>query len=81
MAVELKSYTKDEVAMHSKNDDVWIIINNQIYDVTKFDAHPGGFELFVDYAGKDATLGFEAQEHSGAAKRLMKQYLIGNLQK
>lgn len=79
MAEELKTISKEEVAKHNKRDDVWIIIDNKVYDVTTFDAHPGGFELFVDNAGKDATLGFEAEEHSAAAKKQMKQYLIGNL--
>ena len=46
-----------------------------------FGNYPGGFELFVDKWGKDATLGFEAENHSEGHKKEMKQYLIGNLEK
>lgn len=35
-------YSKDDVASHSKGDSVWIIIDGDVYDVSKFlDDHPG----------------------------------------
>lgn len=38
-----KVYSQSEVASHSKLDDLWIVINNEVFDVTRFqDDHPGG---------------------------------------
>lgn len=37
-----KTFSKDEVSQHSKGDSLWIIINDDVYDVSKFqDEHPG----------------------------------------
>lgn len=38
-----KVFSQSDVASHSKPNDIWIIINNDVFDVTKFqDTHPGG---------------------------------------
>eukprot|EP00440_Ansanella_granifera_P063877 gb/GFBE01069251.1/.p1 GENE.gb/GFBE01069251.1/~~gb/GFBE01069251.1/.p1 ORF type:complete len:517 (+),score=133.03 gb/GFBE01069251.1/:1-1551(+) len=51
--------TREEVAKHNKADDAWIIVDGDVYDVTKFaNAHPGGTQLLLDYAGQDATEDF-----------------------
>ncbi|XP_020290703.1 cytochrome b5-like [Pseudomyrmex gracilis] len=58
----------------------WIVINDYIYDVTDYmDGHPGGPELIEEYAGKDATSGFDDFGHSSDAKKMLKDYLIGEL--
>jgi cytochrome b involved in lipid metabolism len=37
-----KAFTKDDVASHSKGETPWIIIDEDVYDVSKFqDEHPG----------------------------------------
>lgn len=37
-----KTFSKDDVASHSKGDSLWIIVDEDVYDVTKFqDEHPG----------------------------------------
>ena len=51
-----------------------------MYDVTKFlEQHPGGEEVLLDLAGRDATTDFNDVGHSEEAHKLMKDYLIGKL--
>jgi len=53
------SITREEVAKHNKPDDAWIIVDGDVYDVTKFaGVHPGGTQILLEYAGKDATEDF-----------------------
>ena len=34
-----------EIAKHAHEDDIWIVVNGKVYDVTKFAPnHPGGAE-------------------------------------
>jgi cytochrome b involved in lipid metabolism len=43
MTTELPRFTRDEVAKHNKENDLWVIINHTVYDLTKFSkVHPGG---------------------------------------
>lgn len=52
--------TKEEVAKHDKETDCWVIIDGEIFDVTKFLAdHPGGKKAIMIYGGKDATEEFD----------------------
>ena len=53
--------------------------------MTDFDDHPGGFDLLMDYAGTDATLGFYGKDenehiHSKSAMNDLRKYYIGNLE-
>ncbi|KAG5317308.1 CYB5 protein, partial [Pseudoatta argentina] len=59
----------------------WIVIHDNIYDVTDYmQQHPGGPELIDDYAGKDATSGFDEFGHSSDATKTLKKYLVGELE-
>lgn len=76
----LRTIHLDELKAHTKRDSVWLLIENKIYDVTKFlDDHPGGEEILIEQAGKDSTEVFNDVSHSADAKELMKTYLIGKL--
>ena len=36
------TYSKDAVAAHKKPDDLWIIVDDDVYDMTQFQTeHPG----------------------------------------
>jgi cytochrome b involved in lipid metabolism len=41
--------------------------------------HPGGCEVLIEQAGKDATENFEDIGHSTDARNMTKQYMIGEL--
>ncbi|OXG35145.1 L-mandelate dehydrogenase [Cryptococcus neoformans Bt120] len=46
----------DEVQKHATRGDCWVIIDGMVYDVTDFvSQHPGGAEVILRNAGKDAT--------------------------
>ncbi|KAG8959535.1 Cytochrome b2, mitochondrial precursor [Tulasnella sp. 419] len=46
----------EEVGKHNTQDDVWVIINGEVYDITEFlKIHPGGVAPIMKLAGKDAT--------------------------
>lgn len=48
-----KTFSKDDVASHSKGDSLWIIVDEDVYDVTKFqDEHPGKFSAIELYKEK-----------------------------
>jgi cytochrome b involved in lipid metabolism len=42
--------------------------------------HPGTPELIEEYAGKDATIEFDDFGHSSDARKILKEYLIGELE-
>jgi len=75
-----KTYTKEEVSKHCSLSDLWLIYNNDVYDVTKFvEEHPGGEEVLKGNGGKDATQEFDDVGHSASAISKMKQYRIGRI--
>uniref|UniRef100_A0A2K6VWT7 Cytochrome b5 n=1 Tax=Onchocerca volvulus TaxID=6282 RepID=A0A2K6VWT7_ONCVO len=76
----LKEYTTAEVAAHNDVSSTWLIIDNNVYDVTKFlQEHPGGDEVLLEQAGRDATESFKDIGHSRDAVEMTKEYLIGYL--
>ena len=92
-APALPVYSLEEVKKHAKGGsekDVWIVIHDNVYNVTKFlDKHPGFLfggrddgdeDPLFSAAGTDGTEPFEDQLHSLEARELLKEYLIGTLQ-
>ncbi|KAH8293319.1 hypothetical protein KR018_001077 [Drosophila ironensis] len=68
------------VAQHNKPNDLWMVIDNKVYDVTKFlKEHPGGEQALTNHAGKESTKAFNDVGHSRDARKLLKKFLVGNL--
>ncbi|KOO36613.1 retinal pigment epithelial membrane protein, partial [Chrysochromulina tobinii] len=69
-----------KLAEHSKRDSVWMTIHGKVYDVTKYlDDHPGGEEVLLDRAGKDATEDYEDVGHSNEARKALLPLEIGEI--
>jgi succinate dehydrogenase/fumarate reductase flavoprotein subunit len=76
-----KTYTMDEVKKHTKDTDCWVILHNEVYDVTKFlNDHPGGKKAIMLYAGKDATTEFDMLHSKDLLARYGPEFHIGALQ-
>lgn len=55
-------------------------LGGQVFDVTNFLLeHPGGEEVILENAGRDATLAFRGVGHSALALRALDDYLVGIL--
>lgn len=78
--VSLKNYSMSEISQHNVKGNCWLIIHNQVVDVSDFTNHPGG-DAYVPYCGKEATVAFETKygdgSHSNRAQNLMETYVIG----
>ncbi|KAJ4262944.1 hypothetical protein NW762_006557 [Fusarium torreyae] len=74
----MASFTAKEVAAHNTRDDCWMTIKGQVYDVTKYmQDHPGGADVLIETAGKDATIEFDNAGHSEDAFEIMEEYRVG----
>ncbi|KAJ5637540.1 Cytochrome b5 [Penicillium lividum] len=73
-------YTLEEVQKHNTPDDVWIVLHNKVYDITKYlEDHPGGSAILIEVAGTDATEAFEETGHSDEARDELARYYVGDL--
>ncbi|XP_048884634.1 cytochrome b5 [Brienomyrus brachyistius] len=76
----VKYYRLSEVEEHKSPQNCWILINNKVYDVSKFlEEHPGGVEVLCEHAGGDATENYEDVGHSSDARKMAESYVIGEL--
>lgn len=75
-----KVFTYQEVAEHNSPENTWIIIDDKVYDVSKFlDEHPGGDEIIFEQAGRDATENFVDIGHSDDALKILKSKCVGTV--
>ncbi|KAG8931137.1 hypothetical protein FRC03_012763 [Tulasnella sp. 419] len=73
-----KIISLEELQAHSGKDDLYLLIHNKVYAVTKFlDEHPGGDEVILAEAGKDATEAFEDVGHSDEAREVLAGLYVG----
>ena len=77
----LNQYTWTEIQNHSTRRSLWIVFENKVYDITPFlTEHPGGEEVLLEQAAKDATVAFNDVGHSEDALEKRRTYLIGELE-
>ncbi|PGG97235.1 hypothetical protein GX51_07434 [Blastomyces parvus] len=77
----LKSFSKMEVSSHNKDGDIWVIIDEEIYDISTFqDEHPGGKKILLSVAGGDATKKFHKYHRQGILSKYKGTLLIGSVQ-
>jgi L-lactate dehydrogenase (cytochrome) len=61
-----------EVAKHATRESCWVIISGKAYDVTSFlDEHPGGANIILQYAGKDATEEYDPVHPEGTIEKTL----------
>ncbi|XP_051241883.1 cytochrome b5 [Dicentrarchus labrax] len=76
----VRYYRLTEIEEQNTFKSTWIIINNNVYDVTKFlEEHPGGEEVLREQAGGNATESFEDVGHSTDAREMAAEMMIGEL--
>ncbi|KAL4080157.1 FAD binding domain-containing protein [Scleroderma yunnanense] len=77
-----QEFTIADVAKHNKKDDVWVVVNGQVLDVTSFlPDHPGGEKAILLYAGRDATEEFNMLHDAKVIPRYAPDAVIGTLKK
>ena len=74
----MKEYTIDEISLHNKENDAWVIINKDVYDITNFlNIHPGGKNILLQFIGGDITDYFEELHQSSILEEYAEDYKIG----
>ncbi|KAK1251554.1 hypothetical protein MKX07_007033 [Trichoderma sp. CBMAI-0711] len=75
-----KIFTAGDVASHNKPDSLYITIDGDVYDLTKFqDDHPGGKKILQRVAGKDASKQFWKYHNEGILKKYKAKLQVGSL--
>ncbi|TIA88701.1 hypothetical protein E3P81_03356 [Wallemia ichthyophaga] len=80
---ETKSeFTVEDVKKHTSKDDCWVIVHDEVLDVTNFlPEHPGGEKAIMLYAGRDATEEFDMLHPPGVIQKYAPQSVIGSVKK
>lgn len=75
--------SRKEVERHNSNNNVWIIIDNYILDITIFCYyHPGGSKILQKHFGQDATKAYNEQESHKkmyTQKEYLSKFIIGRI--
>jgi len=77
----MTEYTFEEIRKHKYENDAWIAINGNVYDITKFiPSHPAG-SIILSGLGRDATILFETHHNLVTdikkINNILKKYYIG----
>lgn len=77
MADITSEYISDAII---NNEKCIIVINNGVYDITKYlRLHPGGEEILINLNGQNATTEFNDIGHSRSAINMLEKFKIGSI--
>lgn len=77
-ALDGNAYTMDQVAVHNKKGDCWVVLNGKVLNVSNFlSQHPGGELAILTFAGKDATSEFDMIHPPGVVEKYAPDAIIG----
>ena len=80
LAAKMKRFTLAEVKNHNSRDDCWLVIENKVYDVTKWIRfHPGGELPILFMAGHDCSDVFKAFHAESFLDKKLPAFFIGEL--
>jgi cytochrome b involved in lipid metabolism len=78
---EIKVWRKSEVSKHNSPEDLFIIVQNKVYDVSDYvEDHPGGAAAIVRYPGQDCTEQFSGIQHPAKVWDVVQDYYVGELE-
>jgi len=73
-------YTMCQVRRHNHSDSAWLLVGNNIYDVTSYlSIHPGGKRSILKMCGGVKDCKEDMKFHSQKAQRIWKEHFIGYL--
>ncbi|KAI6250718.1 Acyl-CoA dehydrogenase AFT10-1 [Erysiphe necator] len=78
--MNLQRLSAADVATHNKSTDIYVIVDEDVYDLTEFqDDHPGGKKILSRVAGKDASKQFWKYHNKSILSKYKEQLLVGVL--
>ncbi|KAL4504220.1 hypothetical protein ABPG72_021058 [Tetrahymena utriculariae] len=83
LKAEFQEFSLEEVQKHNKMQDLWVVLDSNVYDLTEYQfIHPGRPDSIHPYAGKDATEKFNSiNKHTEGARKFRENYKIGTLKR
>eukprot|EP00798_Chlamydomonas_sp_ICE-L_P012584 gene12584-15808_t len=73
-----KDISMEEVRQHKTREDAWMVLHGKVYHVTPYlKFHPGGADIMVSVAGKDATAVFMKYHPWVNTDALLQKCLVG----
>lgn len=72
----------DEIRVHNTRNDLWVVVNGRVFDMTEFikeeSGHPGGSDIPLEYGGKDASE-FWTDMHGHLEDEILEDVLAGEV--
>ena len=78
--MELAEIPRSEIEKHNTIDDLWVVIDGEVYDLSSFAAnHPGGQKVLLRMVGRDAKAAYDAAGHTDSTLIFALNYRIGRV--
>eukprot|EP01061_Rhynchopus_euleeides_P026543 TRINITY_DN4332_c0_g2_i1.p1 TRINITY_DN4332_c0_g2~~TRINITY_DN4332_c0_g2_i1.p1 ORF type:complete len:935 (+),score=224.42 TRINITY_DN4332_c0_g2_i1:245-2806(+) len=69
-----------EIQDHS-GADPWVVVEGRVFAVSDWvGTHPGGSQLILENAGRDATSAFYSMKHSAVAHKTLRKFYVGEVE-